>query len=126
MTPRDRVLSALAHQQPDFVPVDYYATPEIRQALLDHFGVSDDDAIQQCLGTDIRCVNPPYTGPPHETFADGSTRDEWGVRRRPMPNEYGGFILAPCHHIQPDTPLENVLALYQAVARRRGTTLPKT
>jgi uroporphyrinogen decarboxylase len=31
----------------------------------------------------------------------------------------GGFILAPSHHIQPDTPLENVLAVYQAVVRRR-------
>jgi uroporphyrinogen decarboxylase len=31
----------------------------------------------------------------------------------------GGFILAPSHQIQPDTPLENVLAVYQAVARRR-------
>jgi uroporphyrinogen decarboxylase len=33
----------------------------------------------------------------------------------------GGFILGPSHHIQPDTPLENVLAVYRAVARRRGT-----
>ena len=32
----------------------------------------------------------------------------------------GGFILAPSHHIQPDTPLENVLAVYRAIARRRG------
>ena len=32
----------------------------------------------------------------------------------------GGFILAPCHQIQPDTPVEKVLALYRAVARRRG------
>lgn len=32
----------------------------------------------------------------------------------------GGFILAPCHHIQPDTPLQNVLALYAAVAERRA------
>ncbi len=32
----------------------------------------------------------------------------------------GGYVLAPCHQIQPDTPLENVLALYRAVARRRG------
>jgi uroporphyrinogen decarboxylase len=32
----------------------------------------------------------------------------------------GGYILAPCHNIQPDTPLENVLALYDAVAERRG------
>jgi uroporphyrinogen decarboxylase len=35
----------------------------------------------------------------------------------------GGYILAPCHQIQPDTPLENVLALYEAVAERRGTVI---
>ena len=34
-----------------------------------------------------------------------------------------GFILAPCHHIQPDTPLENVLALYDVVAERRGGSI---
>ena len=32
----------------------------------------------------------------------------------------GGYILAPSHHIQPDTPLENVLAVYQTVAKRRN------
>jgi hypothetical protein len=32
----------------------------------------------------------------------------------------GGFILAPCHNIQPDTPIENVLAIYDAVAKRRN------
>jgi len=35
----------------------------------------------------------------------------------------GGYIMGPSHHIQPDTPLENVLAFYGAVARRRGNTL---
>jgi uroporphyrinogen-III decarboxylase len=37
----------------------------------------------------------------------------------------GGYILAPCHHIQPDTPLDNVLAVYRTIARRRGTRLPE-
>jgi uroporphyrinogen decarboxylase len=32
----------------------------------------------------------------------------------------GGYILSPSHNIQPDTPLENVLALYGAVAKYRG------
>ena len=32
----------------------------------------------------------------------------------------GGFIVAPCHQIQPDTPLENVLTLYRTLAKRRG------
>jgi uroporphyrinogen decarboxylase len=35
----------------------------------------------------------------------------------------GGFIIAPCHQIQPDTPLENVLAVYEAIAERRGRTI---
>lgn len=28
--------------------------------------------------------------------------------------ERGGLIIAPCHNIQPDTPIENVLAMYRA------------
>ena len=35
----------------------------------------------------------------------------------------GGFIISPSHHIQPDTPLENVFAFYGTIARRRGTSL---
>jgi uroporphyrinogen-III decarboxylase len=41
----------------------------------------------------------------------------------------GGFIISPSHHLQPDIPLENVLAFYRTVARRRGKRLsayPKT
>jgi uroporphyrinogen decarboxylase len=91
MTPRERVKAAFAHTQPDFTPCDYFATPEIRQALLEHFGVRTDDEICDSLGTDIRYVNPPYKGPPLPRFDDGSTMDIWGVRRRPMPNEYGEY-----------------------------------
>ena len=36
----------------------------------------------------------------------------------------GGYILGPSHHIQPDTPLENVLTVYRTVAKRRGTPVP--
>ncbi len=32
----------------------------------------------------------------------------------------GGYILSPSHHIQPDTPLENVLAMYDAARSRRS------
>jgi uroporphyrinogen decarboxylase len=37
----------------------------------------------------------------------------------------GGYILAPSHNIQPDTPLRNVLAVYETVARRRGKKIAK-
>ena len=91
MTPRERVRAALAHVQPDFTPCDYFATPEIHRALLDHFHVADDDCLRDRLGTDVRYVDPPYTGPPLASYDDGSTVNVWGIRRRPVPNEYGAY-----------------------------------
>jgi uroporphyrinogen decarboxylase len=107
MTPRERVRAALAHCQPDFTPCDYYATPEIHQALLDYFGLKAeaprggalggttmslaDSGVSERLGTDLRWINPPYIGPPPRTFDDGSSENLWGIRRRPMPNQYGEY-----------------------------------
>ena len=91
MSPRDRVRTAFAHAQPDFTPCDYFATPEIRRGLEQHFDISGDDAIRQRLGVDVHYVNPPYIGPPLEKFDDGSTQDIWGIRTRPMPNQYGEY-----------------------------------
>ena len=41
------------------------------------------------------------------------------VRREVLENlqvlgRKGGYILAPCHNIQPITPVENILAVYEA------------
>ena len=91
MTPRERVLAALAHTEPDFTPCDYFATPEIHQALMEHFGLADKAEIAERLGTDIRYIEPPYTGPPLPEFDDASVMNIWGVRRRPMSNEYGEY-----------------------------------
>ena len=79
MTPRERVRAALAHSEPDFVPCDYYATPEIHGALLEYFGLTNapgasrlafapmggpgDNLLPERLGTDIRYIEPPYIGP---------------------------------------------------------------
>jgi len=97
----------LAHTEPDFAPCDYFATPEIHQALLAHFGVTSvprtpallstplggpgDNLLPERLGTDIRYLAPPYIGPPLPAFDDGSSIDLWGIRRRPMPNQYGEY-----------------------------------
>ncbi len=107
MTPRERVWAALAHCQPDFTPCDYLATPEIHEALLGHFGLGgpkqmagsmgggesefEDTGLAERLGVDIRYVNPPYIGPPQRSFDDGSSMNLWGIRLRPMPNEYGEY-----------------------------------
>jgi uroporphyrinogen decarboxylase len=91
VTPRERVLAAFAHHQPDFTPCDYFATPEIHGALLEHFSVSEDAELRDRLGTDISYVAPPYVGPQLPAFDDGSRQDIWGIRRRPMPNQYGQY-----------------------------------
>ncbi len=107
MTPRERVQAALCHAQPDFTPCDYFTTPEIHRALLAHFGLREepsctatlggsmppppDSGVRTRLGVDIQYVNPPYVGPPPPTFDDGSSMNLWGIRRRPMANEYGDY-----------------------------------
>ncbi len=80
MTSRERVLAALAHQQPDAVPADYFGTPEIESQLRSHFGVDTHDALLDCLGTDLRQVEPDYVGPDLKTFDDGSFEDIWDDR----------------------------------------------
>jgi uroporphyrinogen decarboxylase len=97
----------LAQTQPDFTPCDYFATAEIHEALERHFGLVGEadagrslmasagtigeNAVPERLGTDIRYVQPPYIGPPPPAFDDGSKVNIWGIRRRPMPNEYGEY-----------------------------------
>jgi len=91
MTPRERVLAAFNFTQPDCPPCDYYATPEINQGLFKHFSVSSVAEIQDHLGTDIRYIEPSYIGPVLPSFDDGSNVNIWGIRRRPLPNEYGEY-----------------------------------
>ena len=106
MTPRERVRAALAHCQPDFTPCDYFATPgdpagpagllrvdsRRREAALRRASApSASNSPCGALGTDIRYIRPPYVGPPLRTFDDGSTMNIWGIRRRPMPNQYGEY-----------------------------------
>jgi uroporphyrinogen decarboxylase len=113
MTPRERVRAALNHSEPDFTPCDYYATPEIHAALLRHFGLEEsrsttvamgggtaaleDAGVAERLGSDLRYVSPPYIGPPLPKFDDGSSMNFWGIRRRPMANQYGEYA-EPIEH----------------------------
>ncbi|NLT62520.1 MAG: hypothetical protein GXX88_17900, partial [Candidatus Hydrogenedentes bacterium] len=41
MTPKERVLAAINHQQPDRVPIQTYLTPEIEAQLAGHLGSAD-------------------------------------------------------------------------------------
>jgi uroporphyrinogen decarboxylase len=83
MGARERVTAALAHREPDRVPIDFWAVTEISERLRRHYGLPDTDALLDHLGVDFRVVRgPSYVGLQMMQHDDGSIEDLWGVRRR--------------------------------------------
>jgi uroporphyrinogen decarboxylase len=84
MPARERVMIAVAHQEPDRVPIDLWVAPEVKQRLSTYFAC-DYSLLLDLLGVDFRVVQGPrYVGPELKTCADGSVTDVWGVVRRPV------------------------------------------
>ena len=50
-----------------------------------------------------------------QTLPFGSVEDVKGevLENLRILGEGGGYILAPCHNFQPNTPVENILAMYE-------------
>ena len=84
---RDRVSTALAHRQPDRVPLDFWAVPEVWEKLFAHFSTRDEETVLSQLGVDIRQVQPEYIGPPLRTLPDGTFYDPMGCHRRLVKND---------------------------------------
>ena len=93
MTSRERVLMALAHQEPDRVPINYSANPGIDRRLKQHFGLKADESegLRQLLGVDFTSVNAPFTGPKLHPDIPDRRIDIWGVRTRYVEHESGGY-----------------------------------
>lgn len=92
MTPRERVLTALAHREPDRIPWDYWAAPEVTERLLAHLRLPDLEALLRYFDVDLRYVaGPSYVGQEFRVHPDGTVSDLWGVRRRKMTIERNGF-----------------------------------
>jgi len=89
MTPRQRVLAALEHKEPDRTPCNYLGTPEIDDKLLEHFGTDNMDAVLEALGVDMRVVEPPYIGPELQIWDDGRFENYWGQIRKSVKNQAG-------------------------------------
>jgi uroporphyrinogen decarboxylase len=93
MTPRERVLLAIDHQETDRVPIQTYLTPEVHQALVDHFGRQPHEVFE----VDFRGVGPRYMGPPGKpnefSRGDAEAYDEWGVGYSTVHNPSGGAYM---------------------------------
>lgn len=99
ITPRQRVNTALKHQQPDRAPVDFLATPEIWQKLIEHFqpnaaevGPSDYfdplwEAVLRRLQVDCRVLSyDQFCRPPESVLRPGAEIDWWKALSRSTPN----------------------------------------
>ncbi|MCX6944377.1 MAG: hypothetical protein NT173_06420 [Opitutales bacterium] len=95
MTSRERVLTTLACQQADRVPIDYFANEDIDRRLKAHFRLAPDDGegLMQALQVDFRGVSAPYIGPKlHADIPErGVTVDNWGIHRLWIEHASGGY-----------------------------------
>ena len=79
MTCRERVSLALAHEQPDRVPVDIWAEPAVWSRLMRKLGKKSPNQVCAALKTDIRYIEPIY---PKEKIRNGVKENMWGERWR--------------------------------------------
>ena len=99
MTPRERVRVALEHREPDRVPVDFIATPEIWDKLIAHLGLSavgiepaqyfepEREAVLRHLEVDARILSyDMFCDPPASVLREGAWVDWWGSLDRSTPN----------------------------------------
>ncbi|MGD8794585.1 MAG: uroporphyrinogen decarboxylase family protein, partial [Anaerolineae bacterium] len=95
LSPWQRVETALAHRQPDRVPFDFWAVPEVWEKLraaLDLPATEEgDEELLRLLGIDCRMVTARYVGTKARALADGTYIDAWGTHRRQVRNEFSSY-----------------------------------
>ena len=87
MKPRERVLTALAHEQPDRTPRDFWAEEPAWQRLLEHTRCKDREAVLQQLGIDLRHLDA--RGPAERAVSPGVFQNLWGERYIYQPTPWG-------------------------------------
>jgi len=93
LTSKERVKAAFSHTEPDRVPVNYAYNTGIDRRLKEHFGLKkdEDEGLRVKLGVDFRSAIAPYVGP--KLFPELPDRqvDMWGVHKRWIEHETGGY-----------------------------------
>ncbi len=92
---RERVATVLSCNEPDRVPIEYFANPGIDGRLKAHFNLKpdDDEGLRMALKVDFRSINAPYVGPKkHADIPErGVMVDEWGIHRKWIEHSSGGY-----------------------------------
>jgi uroporphyrinogen decarboxylase len=83
MTSRQRVLDAIGHKEPDRVPIDFWAVPEVYAQLRGDLKLEDNEAVRRRFEVDLGYFNGPALRAQLEAPGeDGAVEDHWGVRRK--------------------------------------------
>jgi uroporphyrinogen decarboxylase len=108
LSPWERVEIALSHREPDRVPFDFWAVPEVwagLRAALD----ADDETVLRLLGIDCRMVTARYVGPKARELPDGSYICPWGTHRCRVVNEFGTYDEYASHPLAEAETVQEVL-----------------
>ncbi len=87
MTPRERVLCALAHQQPDRTPRDFWAEEPAWNRLLAATGAGSRERLLRRLDIDLRHLDA--VTPPERPLGGGVFQNFWGERYVYKPTPWG-------------------------------------
>lgn len=94
LSSKERVLRTFAYTEPDRVPVNYDANPEIDRRLKAYFGIqqNDTEGLLEILGVDFRSIWPQYIGPSlHNDITGRQVDSQWGIRTRWIEHGSGGY-----------------------------------
>jgi len=90
MNSRERTFLALNFEEPDRVPIDFWASGGLKQKLESTLNVSYEMFLDS-HDVDLRYIEgPAYIGRPLKKFPDGTEEDIWGVRRKTVVVKTGG------------------------------------
>ncbi len=103
MTPKERVSTALAHEEPDRVPLDLWLTPEVERALLAQTGEADPFEMRVRLGHDCLMA---IVGIVASFYQSEEPRyvDPWGITwaRTALPGNAGSYTEIVGHPLAGD------------------------
>lgn len=91
MNSKERVLTALSHEEPDRAPVDLWFTSEVEDKLAAEYGGRRGAELRVALGHDLVMTPSPNIGASYEV--PGTPKEyvcEWGVRWKWVTNPAGG------------------------------------
>ncbi len=89
MNSRERVLAAVAHEEPDRTPRDFWAEPPTLNHLLAYLGHSEEELVLRHLEVDIRHLDA--ISPPEQEVGEGIYQNFWGERYTYLQTEWGPY-----------------------------------